>query len=206
MLTVAVTGNVASGKSEVARRFARYGATVLDSDAIAREVTAPGTPALAEIVRRWGPAVLAPDGTLDRAALRRIVFADPTELLELERIVHPRVLAEIEARLERARREGERIVVCEVPLLFERGLQDRFDRVVLVEAPERTRLQRLENRGVGRSEALRIMAFQLPPDAVRQRAHYVVPNDGSLEELAERTDQVWEALVHEALAKEAQPR
>jgi dephospho-CoA kinase len=206
LLTVAVTGNVASGKSEVARRFARYGATVLDSDAIAREVTAPGTPALAEIVRRWGPAVLAPDGTLDRAALRRIVFADPTELLELERIVHPRVLAEIEARLERARREGERIVVCEVPLLFERGLQDRFDRVVLVEAPERTRLQRLENRGVGRSEALRIMAFQLPPDAVRQRAHYVVPNDGSLEELAERTDQVWEALVHEALAKEAQPR
>ncbi|HWP02524.1 MAG TPA: dephospho-CoA kinase [Gemmatimonadaceae bacterium] len=206
MLTVAVTGNVASGKSEVARRFARYGATLLDSDAIAREVTAPGTPALAEIVRRWGPTVLAPDGTLDRSALRRIVFADQTELLELERIVHPRVLAEIEARLERARRAGERIVVCEVPLLFERGLQDRFDRVVLVETPEHTRLQRLANRGIGRSEALRIMALQLPPDAVRQRAHYVIANDGSLEELAERADRVWEALMHEALAKQAQLR
>ena len=150
--------------------------------------------------------MLAPDGTLDRAALRRIVFSDQTELLELERIVHPRVLAEIEARLERARRDGERIVVCEVPLLFERGLQDRFDRVVLVEAPEHTRLQRLAHKGIGRSEALRIMAFQLPPDAVRQRAHYVIANDGSLEELAERADRVWEALMHEALAKQAQLR
>lgn len=206
MLTVAVTGNVASGKSEVTRRFARYGATVLDSDAIAREVTAPGTAGLAEIVRRWGPAVLAPDGTLDRAALRRIVFADSAELLELERIVHPRVLAEIEARLERARREGERIVVCEVPLLFERGLADRFDRVVLVEAPERTRLQRLAARGLSPSEAQRMMELQLPPDAVRQRAHYVIVNDGNLEELAERADEVWHALVREELARNARPR
>lgn len=206
MLTVAVTGNVASGKSEVTRRFARYGATVLDSDAIAREVTAPGTAGLAEIVRRWGPVVLAPDGTLDRAALRRIVFADSAELLELERIVHPRVLAEIEARLERARREGERIVVCEVPLLFERGLADRFDRVVLVEAPERTRLQRLAARGLGPSEAQRMMELQLPPDAVRQRAHYVIVNDGNLEELAERADEVWHALVREELARNARPR
>lgn len=201
MLTVAITGNIASGKSEVARRFARHDALLLDSDSIVRDITAPSTPAFAEILRRWGPQVVALDGGLDRATLRRIVFSDPAELLELERIVHPRVLAELERRLEMARAAGERIVVCEIPLLFERGLEDRFDRVVLVEAPERTRLERLEARGIAEPEARRIMATQLPPEAVRDRAHYVIANEGSIEELAARADRVWEALLRESAAQ-----
>lgn len=201
MLLVALTGNIASGKSEVAREFAAHGARVIDADALAREVVAPGTPALAEIVARWGREMLLADGSLDRAALRRVVFADGAEREALNAIVHPRVEARRRELLAAAAREGVPIVVADIPLLFEVGLEDRFDRVVLVDAPEEVRLRRLlDRRGLSEPEARRMIAAQMPAVEKRARAHFVIENDGTREELRARARAVWDALAHDAPA------
>src|SRR5690606_2416198 len=142
MLRVALTGNIASGKSAVSAVWERLGATIVDADELAREAVAPGSAGLARVVERFGAEMLAADGTLDRAALRARVFADDRERRDLEAILHP----EIERLRRRADAEaearGERLVVHVVPLLFETGLDERFDRVVLVDAPEAVRLDR----------------------------------------------------------------
>lgn len=199
MLRVALTGNIASGKSEVARQFARHGALVIDADELAREVVQRGTPALGEIVARWGPEMLLPDGSLDRAKLRQIVFAHPAEREALNAIVHPRVEARRNERLAAAERDGVPVAVSDIPLLFEVGLEGRFDRVVLVDAPEPVRLERLVRlRRLPEDDAHRMIASQMPPSSKRARAHYVIENDGSLEELRARADEVWHALTREA--------
>lgn len=195
MLVVGLTGNIASGKSEVARRLARLGATVIDADILAREAVAPGTPALAEIVAHWGPSVLRADGSLDRDALRRVVFRTAQEREALNGIVHPRVEALRRAALEEARRRGDRIVVCDIPLLYELGLESRVDCVILVDAPEEIRMARLRrHRGLDDGEARRMIAAQMPAAAKRSRADYVMDNDGSLELLDGRVADLWSAL------------
>jgi dephospho-CoA kinase len=199
MLLVGLTGNIASGKSEVARRLERLGATVIDADRLARLVVEPGTPALAEIVARWGPRVIRADGSLDRQILRDIVFADAAERDVLERIVHPRIEAVREALLDEARRRGDRIVVCDIPLLFERGLESRFDCVVFVDAPDATRLARLRaRRELDDATAQRMMAAQLPPGPKRHRAHFVVSNASSLARLDDEVEALWAALQERA--------
>ena len=196
MLLVALTGNIASGKSTVASRLAELGAVVIDADLLAREAVAPGSAALEEIVRRWGPAMRAADGSLDRAALRQIVFADEEERQALNAIVHPRVEALRRALVETARIGGAEVVVCDIPLLFETGLERGFDCIVLVDAPEETRLERIvAHRGLPPDEARRMIASQLPSDAKRVRADYVVDNDGSVEKLRDDVDRLWDALV-----------
>lgn len=195
MLVVGLTGNIASGKSEVARRLARRGATLIDADVLAREAVAPGTPALAEIVAHWGRSVLHADGSLDRDALRRVVFRAEPEREALNRIVHPRVEALRRAALEEARRRGDRIVVCDIPLLYEAGLESRVDCVILVDAPEVLRTARLRrHRGLDEVEARRMIAAQMPATEKRSRADYVIDNDGSLELLEGRVADVWSAL------------
>ncbi|MGZ8413325.1 MAG: dephospho-CoA kinase, partial [Gemmatirosa sp.] len=143
MLLVGLTGNIASGKSTVARRLVTHGAALVDADLLAREAVRPGTPALARIVARWGDAVLAPDGVLDRGVLRARVFADPHELEALNAIVHPEVGRLRDAAVDAARARGEPIVVSDIPLLFERDLAGEFDVIVLVDAPRTVRLERL---------------------------------------------------------------
>jgi dephospho-CoA kinase len=199
MLNVALTGNIAAGKSAVAELFRRWGATVLDADAIVREVQAPGGPVMRQIVDRFGAAVVRPDGSLDRAGLRRIVMADAGAREALERIVHPAVYARRAELAAEAAARGDRIVVSDIPLLFESGDAGAFDAVVLVDAPEPVRLRRLmERRGLSETEAWGMIRAQLPASAKRARSDYVIDNDGDLAALKRAASEVWHALVARA--------
>jgi dephospho-CoA kinase len=199
MLSVALTGNIAAGKSTVAELFGRWGATILDADAIVRELQEPGTPVLAAIARRFGAGVLAPDGTLDRAALRARVMADMAELAALNAIVHPAVRRRLAELLEAARRRGDRIVVSDIPLLFEAGDPAAFDAVVLVDAPEPVRRARLiAERALAPDQADRMIAAQQPPAAKRARSDYVIDNAGDRIALERAAAEVWRALVARA--------
>lgn len=195
MRIVGLTGNIAAGKSEVARRLAARGATIIDADLLAREAVAVGSPALAAIVQRWGPTALTPDGTLDRAELRRIIFADESERAALEAIVHPEV-ARLRAReVDKARAAGADVVVCDIPLLFEAGLEGTVDAIILVDAPTATRRERLiKRRGLPPAEADAMLAAQWPSDRKRGRATYIVNNDGALSALDPQIDTIWAAL------------
>ena len=196
MLTVGLTGNIAAGKSAVAAQLAARGATVIDADVLAREAVAPGSPGLTAIVAHWGKDVLAPDGTLDRAALRRIVFADPAARALLDAIVHPEVDRLRRAAIARAHAAHVRIVVCDIPLLFEVGLEDSMDRIVLVDAPVAVRRERLlRDRGLAPAEADAMIAAQMPAEAKRARSHHVIDNAGTREALAAQVDALWDALV-----------
>jgi dephospho-CoA kinase len=199
VLSVALTGNVASGKSAVARLFESWGATLIDADRIVHELEAPGTPVHAAIVERFGREVVAPDGTLDRARLRARVFADAALRRELEAIVHPAVAAERERRLGDARRRGDRIVVNDIPLLFEVMDPGAFDAVVLVDAPADVRRARLmATRGLDRTTADAMIAAQMPAEQKRGRATFVIDNDGTLDLLRERAGAVWRELERRA--------
>lgn len=201
MLRVGLTGNIASGKSTVARVWERLGARIIDADELARRAVEPGSPALERIAREFGPGVLEPGGGLDRAAMRDLVFRDEAARRRLEAIVHPevaRLRAEEERRLEQ---EGVAIVVNDIPLLFEAGLQDQFDVVVLVDAPEEVRLERLvRDRGLTRDEARRMIEAQMPAEPKRRRADVVIDNAGTLEELEACAERVWRDLVRRASA------
>jgi dephospho-CoA kinase len=199
MLLVGLTGNIAAGKSTVARRLTALGATLVDADQLAREAVRPSTPALAAIVNRWGQAVLAPDGHLDRPALRRLVFERPDELEALNAIVHPEVARLRDVALTDARAAGARVVVCDVPLLFERDLAGDYDVLVLVDAPRELRLERLvHDRGLREPEAMAMIAAQMPAELKRARADYVIDNDGSRAQLEDRVAAVWRALDADA--------
>ncbi len=196
MRIVGLTGNIAAGKSAVAARLAALGAPIIDADLLAREAVAPGTPALAAIAHRWGDALIRADGSLDRAALRRIVFADAAERAALDAIVHPAVARLRNAAVETARRRGEPIVVCDIPLLFEAGLEDTVHTIVLVDAPVATRRERLvRDRGLAPAEADAMIAAQLDAEAKRPRADHVIENDGTLEALDARVDALWDELT-----------
>ncbi len=207
MLLIGLTGNIASGKSTVARLLSERGATIIDADVLARRAVEAGTPAYDEIVRRWGPGVVAPDGALDRAALRRLVFSDHDQLEELNAIVHPEVTALRDELVSRAKDRGDRIVVCDIPLLFERGLTDDFDRIVLVDAPRPVRLERLvRQRGLEETEAMDMITAQMPAELKRARADFVIDNTETLRALELRVEEVWHALEREALERDGSER
>jgi dephospho-CoA kinase len=195
VLRVGLTGGIGSGKSEVARLLAAHGAVVVDSDALAREVVAPGTPGLAAVVAAFGPGVLAPDGGLDRPALAALVFADPAARERLNAIVHPLVAAAAAERT--AGVPGDAVVVHDVPLLVEAGLAGGFDVVVVVDAPEDVRLARLTGRrGMSPEDASARMRAQATREERLAAAGHVIANDGTLQDLAERVDTLWAALTH----------
>lgn len=196
IVLVALTGNIASGKSVVSRLFAQRGATIIDADELAREAVEPGTAALAAIVARWGSGMLRGDGTLDRAALRRVVFGDAEALRALNAIVHPQVEVLRNRAIDEARAAGAEIIVCDIPLLFEKGMQDAFDVVVVVDAPEEERLHRLMTmRDLPHVEAIAMMQAQAPSAPKRARADFVIDNSGTLDDLETRAGAVWDALV-----------
>lgn len=198
MLHVGLTGNVAAGKSSVAGLFGRWGATIVDADAIVRELQAPGSPVLADIAARFGPGMLHPDGSLDRAALRRRVLADPTELAALNALLHPAVAARRGELVSAARRRGDRIVVSDIPLLFEADDPAAFDAVVLVDAPDPVRRARLAGRDLPAADAERLMAAQQPAAGKRGRSDYVIENAGDRAALEQAARAVWEALLARA--------
>src|SRR5579884_556215 len=188
MLNVGLTGNIAAGKSTVVALFRRWGATIIDADALAREAQAPGGEVLAAIVRRFGADVLAPDGGLDRAALRAKVMGDQAALDALNAIVHPAV-----------RRRRDVLVVHEIPLLFEALDPAEFDAIVLVDAPaavRRTRLRAL--RGLSNEDADRMIAAQMPAERKRARSDFVIENDTGLADLEARAREVFVELRRRA--------
>jgi dephospho-CoA kinase len=195
MLRVALTGNVASGKSAVAEEWRRLGAPIIDADELAREVIQPGSPGHARVVERFGSSVLTAEGAVDRARLRDIVFNDEARRQQLESILHPeirRLRAEREAALAAA---GAEIVVNVIPLLYEVGMAGEFDVVVLVDAPEEVRLARIvEKRGLSVEQARRMIAAQMPATEKRRRATIVIENDATLEALAQRARTVWDSI------------
>jgi dephospho-CoA kinase len=198
VLRVGLTGNIAAGKSTVAEVWRRMGATVADADELARRAVEPGSPALAAIAEAWGPAVVR-GGELDRAALRRIVFANPDARARLEAIVHPAVAALRDDVYREAEARGETVAVADIPLLFEAGLAEDFDVVVLVEAPEEVRLERLvRDRGLDPEEARRMIAAQMPSELKHARADHVIPNTGTTGDLEDRARTLWRTLAARA--------
>ncbi|CAN5808834.1 hypothetical protein BH23GEM9_BH23GEM9_25440 [soil metagenome] len=192
VVRVALTGNIASGKTAVTDLWRYAGAVVIDADELSRQAVEPGTTGLRDVVRRFGRDVLDAEGRLDRAALRQVVFGDDRKRVALETILHP----EIERLRQKAEldavKNGERLIVHAVPLLFETGMDDRFDLIVLVDAPERLRRERIvETRGLTPEEAQTMIDAQLPTDSKRARAHYVIDNDGDLDALTEKAERVW---------------
>ena len=145
-LKIAVTGGAGSGKTSVCSRLKEWGLNVISSDTLAREVVAPGTDAFKNIINYFGKKVLLPDGALNRSKLRRIITGDDVARSELERFVHPEITKLVQLKMAQAEQAGERFVVVEVPLLFELGIQDRFDVVVLISAERELRVQRLMER------------------------------------------------------------
>lgn len=178
----------------MAELLARRGAVVLDADAIVHEVTAPGGAAHAAVVDRFGPAVVGPDGSLDRRALADLVFDDAAARRDLEALVHPVVMEVLEQRL--ADHAGtDRVVVAVVPLLVEVGW-DGADRVVVVDCPEEVAVRRLvEARGMDEPDARRRIAAQVSRQSRLARADHVITNDGTLDSLRDQVDALWPTLV-----------
>lgn len=206
MYSVGLTGNVASGKSEVAVRFAQWGATVIDADHLVREAQAPGSPVLAAIAERFGPGVLAPDGALDRRRLRGIVLSDADARSDLNAIVHPAVRTRRAQLLAEARERGDLIAVSDIPLLFEVLDPADFDCIVLVDAPPSVRLERLTRlRGLPVDAAERLMATQAPSEGKRDRSDLVLDNTGDLEHLDRRAQRAWQDIRARAAAHECAP-
>jgi dephospho-CoA kinase len=199
MLSVALTGNIGAGKTTVAELFRLWGATIIDADQLVREVQAPGRPGLIRIAHRFGQNVIRTDGTLDRNALRAKVLADPVALADLNRIVHPEVHRRRLELLEEARARGDRIVVSDIPLLFEADDPASFDAVVLVDAADSVRRARLVDlRGLAALEAERMMQAQLPARDKRRRSDYVIENNGDIPALERAAALVWQSLLHRA--------
>ena len=197
MLKVGLTGGIGAGKSEVSRLLASYGAVVVDSDLIAREVVAPGTPGLASVVAEFGPEVLRPDGSLDRPKLGGIVFADPARLAALNAIVHP-LVRQRSAELEALAGPGD-VVVHDVPLLAENGLAGLYDLVVVVDAADETRVDRLVRlRGMTPQEARSRLAAQASRADRLAVADVVLDNEGPLERLQPQVRALWEQLLAKA--------
>jgi dephospho-CoA kinase len=199
MLSIALTGNIGAGKTTVAELFRSWGATILDADQLVREAQTPGQPVLAKIAARFGKELLRADGTLDRAALRARVLADARALADLNRIVHPAVHRRRQELLAEARARGDRIVVSDIPLLFESADPAEFDAVVLVDAPEAVRRARLlATRTLPPEEADRLMTVQLSSTPKRARSDYVIDNDADLPALERAASAVWDALAARA--------
>ncbi len=197
---IGLTGGIGCGKSAAAEHFARMGAAVVDTDVIAHELTAPGGSAIASLREAFGAGVVAADGSLDRPAMRRMVFADPEARHRLEAILHPLIRAESERRCRLALAGGAAYVVLVVPLLIESGdYRQRVDLVLVVDCDDETRIARIAARsGLSRSEIERIVAVQARRDERLAAADDVIANDGTVDELNAQVERLH--LAYLALA------
>lgn len=196
MILVGLTGGIATGKSTVAGMFKRCGAVIIDADALAREVVQPGKPAWREIVKTFGKTVLNPDRTLNRPALGAKVFGHTAQLRQLERMIHPRVARE-QQRLTRlaALNDPNAVVIYDVPLLFEAGIDARVDTTIVVTADRKTQIARLKLRnGLSRAEALRRIKSQMPLTNKCRRADYVLDGTLSLPQLKNQVRSLYRSI------------
>ena len=190
MLRVGLTGGIGAGKSAVARLLTEHGAVVVDADAIAREVVGLGTEGLAAVLAEFGPDVRAPDGSLDRPALAKVVFADADARGRLNAIVHPLIAARRAELVDAA--PPDAVLVDDIPLLVENNLAGEFDLVVVVAATDQVRIDRLvADRGMAEAEVRSRMAAQATDDERAAAADVLISNDGSPADLAAQVDEVW---------------
>jgi len=195
-MRVGLTGGIASGKSTVSRMLAELGAVIVDSDQLARDVVALGTPGLAAVVEEFGTEVLTETGEMDRPKVGAIVFADPARRAALESIVWPLVHEGAQALVAAA--PGDALIVHDIPLLVETGQQDTFDAVIVVDAPHETQVERMiRDRGMTREDAESRIAAQLDRESRLAAATYVIENTGDVEDLRHQVTQVFERLTAE---------
>jgi dephospho-CoA kinase len=188
-ILVGLTGNIATGKSEVARILAELGARMIDADKVAHEVMHPDGPAYAEVVAAFGPEILAADGTIDRTRLASIVFRDPVALRRLEAAVHPAVIVEVDRRIDQA---AEPVVVVEAIKLIEAGMHRRYDALWVVTAPRSSQIGRLvATRGLTEEEAALRVDAQPPQEEKAALADLVIANDGDLGALRRKVEEAW---------------
>jgi dephospho-CoA kinase len=193
---VGLTGSVVAGKSVVSKLFEMWGAWRIEADQLARRAVEPGSSTLAEIRQCWGDAILHPDGSLDRDAMRALVFEDEDERLQLETIVHPAIRELRKAARDYAMRAGALIVLEEIPLLFESNLEGDYDVTVVVDACSEVRSERaFVTRGWSTEEFSAIDSSQMPSADKRERADYVIENDGDLDLLERSAQLVWNTVV-----------
>lgn len=196
MVIIGLTGGIASGKSAVSGMLRELGASVVDADAIVHELQGPGTAVSAAIAREFGPEALRPDGSVDRAALGRVVFGDPARRKVLESIVHPAVRESMWAEVDRVRERGEPAVVLDIPLLIESGLYRTVDRIWLVYVDRVTQLARLVARdGSTEDQARQRIAAQMPLDDKRAYAQLIIDNQGSLESTRTQVARAWQEVT-----------
>jgi dephospho-CoA kinase len=194
-MILGLTGNIASGKSLVANLLAARGAVVLSADQLAREVVAPGSEVLAQLVRHFGSRILDAQQALDRRVLADCVFKNPQALATLNRLTHPAIARLAEQRLAALRAGSARLVVYEAPLLFEAAAEKRVDRILVVTVDPEIQLARLMARdGFGRSAAQRRIASQMPQQQKAARADYVIDNSGTMAALETAVEQLWARL------------
>ena len=193
MKVIGLTGGAGSGKSAVAVMLARKGALYINADQLAREVVEPGKPALTEIREAFGPSVIKEDGSLDRGRMAEVVFNDTEARERLESIIHPRVIARIRDRIDRAgSEEAYPAVVVEVPLLYESGTEDMMDEVWVVDAEENTQVRRMMERdGISEEQARGRLRSQMDPRVRAGMADILIENNGSLHDLALAVDKAW---------------
>lgn len=199
LLTVALTGGIACGKSVVAGLLKQMGCLLHSADRTAREIMAPGTPAAAAVARKFGPSVVLPDGSLDRAALARLVFSDREARAWLDALVHPLVMDRLRETVEELERRGRSgVFVSEAALTIEAGFAPFFDRLVVVWCPEDVQLRRLRERdGLDPAEAESRLKAQMPAAEKKKHAHYVIDTSGTIAETVERTERVYAELVRD---------
>ena len=194
MRIIGLTGGIGSGKSTVSEMLRELGAAVVDADAGARAVVEPGQPALAEIREAFGDEVLGPDGGLDRERLATLVFADEDARSRLNAITHPRVREWMAEQVQAAVAAGQEIVVLDIPLMYESGLEGGVESVVVVWSPPETQVERAVARGMNEADARARVAAQMPIDEKRARADHVVDNSGSLEDTRRQVERLWGEL------------
>jgi dephospho-CoA kinase len=196
---VAVTGGAGSGKSFVCNRLKDLGIKIISSDTLAREAVAPGSTAHEKILKHFGAKVVLSDGTLNRQMLRRIIVIDSAARRSLEQFIHPEILKLMEQKMAQAQQRGDRVVVVEVPLLFELGMEEQFDLVVVVSADRKLRVKRLMERdNVSRDQAEELLNVQMPDQEKVERAGFVLSNDGSREQLIKSVDRLYEKFLKNA--------
>ncbi|CAM3789886.1 dephospho-CoA kinase [Marinicrinis lubricantis] len=196
-MNIGLTGGIACGKSTVSSMLVEKGAALVDADRIAREVVLPGEPALKQIVDRFGQAVLLEDGSLNRKQLGSIVFADDESRKDLEAILHPTIRARMKEQMAAYEREiPDRLVVVDVPLLYESKLQELFQAVLVVYVPEEVQLKRLMERdGILEKDAMNRIKSQMPIEEKKKKADLYIDNSGSMEQTKQQVDLFWQKYV-----------
>ncbi|RXZ81171.1 dephospho-CoA kinase [Paenibacillaceae bacterium] len=197
-MKIGLTGSIACGKSTVAAMLVQHGAVLVDADEAARDVVLPGEPALDNVVRTFGQAVLRSDGTLDRAELGKLVFADKDKLKQLEAILHPAIRERMWSQMERYEQEdSSRPIIADIPLLYETDQAALYDGVIVVYVPPEVQLQRLLARSpqMTEQEARRRIDLQMSIEEKKQRADWVIDNSGSLEETERQVDLFWRQMT-----------